>query len=57
MNDKIKISGDGDKIYQPLLNDKKKPQTKCFCDNCGKQFKSKVIVCDKCFKGKITPLS
>lgn len=57
MNDKINISGDCDKLYQPLINDKKKTQTKCFCDNCGKQFKSNVMVCDRCFKGKITLLS
>lgn len=56
MNDKINISGDGDKLYQPLLNDKNKIQTKCFCSNCGKQYKSIVGICSKCFKGKITIL-
>lgn len=56
MYDKINISGDGDNPYNALLKSTKKTQTKCFCTNCGKQYKSITLICSKCIKGKIVEL-
>ena len=53
MFSKENINGNNDNSYQPLIKKVTKNDTKCFCLNCGKQYKILVSVCQKCIKGEI----